>query len=65
MPHPLEGPRVNLVATKDYKQKPQITFYAHMDVVPAPNERQEKWRFPPFEATMIKSERSTVAECPI
>ncbi len=55
MPHPLEGPRVNLVATKDYKQKSHITFYAHMDVVPAPNEGKEKWRFPPFEATMIKS----------
>jgi succinyl-diaminopimelate desuccinylase len=51
----LEGPRINLVATKDYGQKKDITFYGHMDVVPAPSEGEETWRFPPFEATMIKS----------
>jgi len=26
-----------------------------MDVVPAPNDGEKKWRFPPFQATMIKS----------
>ena len=55
IPYPLEGPRINLVATKDYGQEKNISFYGHMDVVPAPNEGQEKWRFPPFKATMIKS----------
>jgi len=54
-PEHLEGPRINLVATKDYGQEKDITFYGHMDVVPAPSEGEEKWRFPPFEATMIKS----------
>ena len=51
----LEGPRVNLVAVKDFKQKEEISFYGHMDVVPAPNDGKKKWRFNPFEATMIKS----------
>ena len=55
IPYPLEGPRVNLVATKDFGQEKYVTFYGHMDVVPAPNEGESKWRFPPFEATMIKS----------
>jgi len=55
IPFPLEGPRINLVSSKDYGQDKDITFYSHMDVVPAPNEGVEKWRFPPFEPTMIKS----------
>jgi len=55
IPYPLEGPRINLIATKDFGQNQFITFYGHMDVVPAPNEGQNKWRFPPFKATMIKS----------
>ncbi len=55
IPYPLEGPRVNLVATKDFGQEKYVTFYGHMDVVPAPDEGEKKWRFPPFEATMIKS----------
>lgn len=54
VPYHLEGPRINLVATKDFNQDKFITFYGHMDVVPAAEEK-EKWRFPPFEATMIKS----------
>jgi len=37
IPHPLEGPRVNLVATKNYGQEEFVTFYGHMDVVPAGN----------------------------
>lgn len=55
IPYGLKGPRVNLVATKDYGAPNEITFYGHMDVVPAPNEGAKQWRFPPFEATMIKS----------
>ncbi len=55
IPFPLNGPRVNLVATKDYGQGQDISFYAHMDVVPTPNDGKEKWRFNPFKATMIKS----------
>lgn len=55
IPYPLEGPRVNLVARKDYSQDKDVSFYGHMDVVPAPEEGEKKWRFPPFEATMIKS----------
>ena len=57
IPLPLEGPRVNLVATKDYGQNEYISFYGHMDVVPAPNDGNNKWRFDPFQATMIKSGR--------
>lgn len=55
IPSPLEGPRVNLVAKKNFGQAKEITFCGHMDVVPASDEGTEKWRFPPFEATMIKS----------
>ncbi|MFX0187093.1 MAG: M20 family metallopeptidase [Candidatus Hodarchaeota archaeon] len=55
IPYPLEGPRVNLIAIKDFGQEKFATFYGHMDVVPAPDEGDKKWRFPPFEATMIKS----------
>ncbi len=55
MPYPLEGPRINLVATKDFGRDKDISFYGHMDVVPAPNDGEKKWRFPPFEATMINS----------
>lgn len=55
IPFPLQGPRVNLVASKDFGQEKYITFCGHMDVVPADDEGTEKWRFPPFETTMIKS----------
>ncbi|MFW9899791.1 MAG: M20 family metallopeptidase [Candidatus Thorarchaeota archaeon] len=55
IPYPLEGPRINLVATKEFNQEKYVTFCGHMDVVPASEESNEKWRFPPFEATMIKS----------
>lgn len=54
IPGPMEGPRINLVASKDYGQEKHISFYGHMDVVPAPTKGEEKWRFPPFEATMTK-----------
>ena len=55
IPYPLEGQRVNLVATKDYGQKSYVCFYGHMDVVPAPNDGEKKWKFPPFEATLTKA----------
>ncbi|MHA1146960.1 MAG: M20 family metallopeptidase [Promethearchaeota archaeon] len=56
IPYDLEGTRVNLIATKKYQGiKEWVSFYAHMDVVPAPNEGKKKWRFDPFQATMIKS----------
>ncbi len=55
IPIPLEGPRINLVATKEFRKDNYITFCGHMDVVPATNEGNQKWKFPPFEATMIKS----------
>ena len=55
IPYELEGPRINLIANKNYGQERDVSFYGHMDVVPAPNEGEQKWRFPPFEATMIKS----------
>src|SRR5271157_649528 len=52
IPFALHGPRPNLVATKDFGQKDTITFYGHMDVVPAPNEGSEKWRTNPYEAVL-------------
>ncbi len=55
IPYPLEGQRINLVATKEFNQKKYVTFCGHMDVVPATDDGNQKWRFPPFEATMIKS----------
>lgn len=57
IPYPLNGPRINLVATKDYNQKAFITFYGHMDVVPAFDKGKKKWRYHPFEATLTKSGR--------
>lgn len=55
IPYPIEGPRINLVATKDYGQESYVCFYGHMDVVPAPNDGEKKWRYPPFEAKMTKA----------
>ena len=55
IPYHLAGPRINLVATKSFGRDKDVSFYGHMDVVPAPNDGEKKWRFPPFEATMIGS----------
>ncbi|MFW9984151.1 MAG: M20 family metallopeptidase [Candidatus Odinarchaeota archaeon] len=44
IPYQLEGPRVNLVAHRDYGQKEPVTIYAHMDVVPI----EEPWTKDPF-----------------
>lgn len=52
-PYPtVKGSRVNLVAIKDFGQTKTITFYGHMDVVPAQDEVNEKWRVDPFRATL-------------
>lgn len=45
IPLPLEGERVNLVATKK-GGKPPLTIYAHMDTVPI----EEGWDHDPFDA---------------
>lgn len=55
IPYSLEGPRINLVSTKNNNKNQWVTFYGHMDVVPAPSQGKEKWRFDPFKANMIKS----------
>ena len=49
IPLPLEGPRVNLVATRMAKQgdREPVTIYAHIDVVPI----EEGWTHSPFQAT--------------
>ncbi len=44
IPYPLEGPRINLVATRDYGKQEAVTIYAHMDVVPI----EEPWTKDPF-----------------
>ena len=50
IPLPLEGPRVNLVATRNSPSSngEKVTIYAHMDVVPI----EEGWTFEPFAATL-------------
>ncbi len=42
MPYPLEGPRINLVATRNFGRDKDISFYGHMDVVPAPDDGEKK-----------------------
>lgn len=44
IPHPLEGPRINLVASRDHEREEPVTIYAHMDVVPI----EEPWTKDPF-----------------
>ena len=44
IPYPLEGPRINLVATREHGKKEAVTIYAHMDVVPI----EEPWTKDPF-----------------
>jgi succinyl-diaminopimelate desuccinylase len=48
IPLPLEGPRVNLVATRSHGKEP-VTIYAHMDVVPI----EEGWKYDPFGAEYV------------
>jgi len=45
IPLPLTGPRINLVANRDYEKGHAVTLYAHMDVVPI----EEPWTKEPFE----------------
>ncbi|MDQ6603407.1 MAG: M20/M25/M40 family metallo-hydrolase, partial [Chloroflexota bacterium] len=47
IPLPLEGERVNLVATGK-TGKPPLTIYAHMDTVPV----EEHWDYDPFGAEL-------------
>lgn len=47
IPLPIEGPRVNLVASKSTGKEP-VTIYAHMDTVPV----EEKWTEDPFGAEL-------------
>ncbi|MFX1491547.1 MAG: M20 family metallopeptidase [Promethearchaeota archaeon] len=44
IPFPLEGPRINLVAHRDFEKGEAVTIYAHMDVVPI----EEPWTKEPF-----------------
>ncbi len=53
IPLDLIGPRVNLLAKKDFGQEKWVNFYGHMDVVPAPNSGVGKWQSPPFEAEIL------------
>ncbi len=48
----VQGPRVNLVAIKELGQEKTITFYGHMDVVPALDEGKDKWRTDPYRAVL-------------
>jgi succinyl-diaminopimelate desuccinylase len=48
IPYPLEGPRVNLVASRDFGHREPVTIYAHMDVVPI----EEPWTKNPFDPIM-------------
>jgi succinyl-diaminopimelate desuccinylase len=48
IPYPLEGPRVNLVARRDYGREEPVTIYAHTDVVPI----EEPWTKDPFNPTI-------------
>ena len=48
IPLPLQGPRVNLVATRSHGKEP-VTIYAHMDVVPI----EEGWTHNPFGGDLV------------
>ncbi|NHJ23008.1 MAG: ArgE/DapE family deacylase [Candidatus Lokiarchaeota archaeon] len=52
IPYNIEGSRINLVATKDFGQKQEVSFFGHMDVVPAVDQGDDKWKFPPFKPTL-------------
>lgn len=51
IPLPLEGPRVNLVSTKNVGKQP-ISIYAHMDTVPI----EQEWSVDPF-AGIVKDDK--------
>ncbi|MFW9949889.1 MAG: M20 family metallopeptidase [Candidatus Thorarchaeota archaeon] len=52
IPHPIRGSRINLVSTRNFGQNKEVTFLGHMDVVPAIDEGDDKWKYPPFEPTL-------------
>jgi succinyl-diaminopimelate desuccinylase len=52
IPSSLSGPRINLVSSKYFNRSKDITFFGHMDVVPAVDQGDETWKFPPFEPTL-------------
>lgn len=50
IPWPIQGPRVNLVATKQWPGNTEwVTTYAHMDVVPI----EEAWQYDPFAGEIV------------
>lgn len=49
IPWPIQGPRVNLVATKSWGNPEWVTTYAHMDVVPI----EEAWEHDPFGGAIM------------
>lgn len=49
IPLPLEGPRVNLVARRDYGCDEDVTIYAHTDTVPV----GEGWTRDPFAGELV------------
>ena len=48
IPLPLDGPRVNLVASKGWGKGEAVSIYAHTDVVPI----EEPWQTDPFKAVV-------------
>ena len=50
IPWPIQGPRVNLVATREWPGNTEwVTTYAHMDVVPI----EEAWAHDPFAGNIV------------
>ncbi|MBI2888253.1 MAG: M20/M25/M40 family metallo-hydrolase [Chloroflexi bacterium] len=50
IPWPIQGPRVNLVATRQWPgNRDWVTTYAHMDVVPI----EEAWQHDPFAGEIV------------
>ena len=52
IPYPISGPRINLVASRNFGQPDTISFFGHMDVVSAADQGEERWKFPPFLPTL-------------
>ncbi|MFX0168954.1 MAG: M20 family metallopeptidase [Candidatus Hodarchaeota archaeon] len=48
IPLPLEGPRINLVASRNYEKGHTATIYAHTDIVPI----EEPWTKKPFDPVL-------------
>ncbi|MHA1734339.1 MAG: M20 family metallopeptidase [Promethearchaeota archaeon] len=52
LPVQVSGERVNLVATRHHGRGRELCVYCHMDVVPAEDDEDDPWRYPPFEVTV-------------